>query len=238
MAQFDQSRWAESEFSKNFREEADIYLPFRRQFIAITKQFYNHFLACKTAVTILDLGCGDGLFIQELLQSFSPAKIVLVDGSAEMLTAAGKRLDNQPNVTCIQTSFQELLVNDPLHETFDFIYSSLAIHHLPFAEKKKLYGYIHAHLSSGGYFVHYDVVLPRSAELEKWYLSLWRQWIKRHPEQERREELSGIPEQFKGNPDNTPDTLESQLKALQSIGFKEVDCYYKYGMFCLFGGRK
>jgi tRNA (cmo5U34)-methyltransferase len=155
-----------------------------------------------------------------------------------MLAAAGKRLSDQPNVTCIQTSFQELLNNDPLHETFDFIYSSLAIHHLPFAEKKKLYGYIHAHLSVGGHFINYDVVLPRSAELEKLYLSLWRQWITGNPEKEKREELITIPEQYKGNPDNMPDTLESQLDVLEKIGFKEVDCYYKYGIFCLFGGRK
>jgi tRNA (cmo5U34)-methyltransferase len=74
--------------------------------------------------------------------------------------------------------------------------------------------------------------------LEKWYLSLWRQWIAEHREKERREDLLGIPDQYKRNPDNTPDTLESQLEALQSIGFKEVDCYYKYGIFCLFGGRK
>jgi tRNA (cmo5U34)-methyltransferase len=238
MTQFDQSRWADREFSQNFRDKADIYLPFRRQFIAATKTYYKHFIAPNPDISILDLGCGDGLFIQELLQSFTPAKIVLVDGSAEMLAAAGKRLGDQPNLTCIQTSFQKLLNNDPLHETFDFIYSSLAIHHLPFADKKKLYGYIHAHLSFGGSFVNYDVVLPRSAELEKLYLSLWRQWITGHPEKEKREELLTIPEQYKGNPDNMPDTLESQLDLLEKTGFKEVDCYYKYGIFCLFGGRK
>jgi len=238
MAQFEQSQWAVSEFSRNFREEADIYLPFRRQFIAITKQFYNHFHTRKTTVTVLDLGCGDGLFIQELLQSHSPTRIVLVDGSADMLTAAAKRLGNHPNVIFKHASFQELLANDPLPETFDFIYSSLAIHHLPFVEKKKLYGYIHAHLAEGGHFVHYDVVLPRSAALEKWYLSLWRQWIAGHPDKVRREQLLGIPEQYKGNPDNLPDPLESQLEALRDIGFRDVDCYCKYGIFCLFGGCK
>jgi len=74
--------------------------------------------------------------------------------------------------------------------------------------------------------------------LEKWNLSLWRQWITGQPEQERREEPLAIPEQYKGNPDNTPDTLESQMQTLQSIGFKEVACYYKYGIFSLFGDRK
>ncbi len=42
----------------------------------------------------------------------------------------------------------------------------------------------------------------------------------------------------KVNPDNIPDTLESQLEALKDIGFNNVDCFYKYGIFALFGGSR
>ena len=31
---------------------------------------------------------------------------------------------------------------------------------------------------------------------------------------------------------------EDQINALKEIGFREVDCYYKYGIFAVFGGRK
>ena len=34
---------------------------------------------------------------------------------------------------------------------------------------------------------------------------------------ELREKLLGIPEQYKGNPDNIPDTLEFQLEVLEKI---------------------
>ena len=44
MAQFEESRWADSEFSQNFRDEADVYLPFRRQFIEVTKSLYEYFI--------------------------------------------------------------------------------------------------------------------------------------------------------------------------------------------------
>jgi len=57
-------------------------------------------------------------------------------------------------------------------------------------------------------------------------------------ELERQKELLNIPKRYRGNPDNTPDTLGPQLELLQAIVFKEVDCYYKYRLFCLFGGRK
>lgn len=55
---------------------------------------------------------------------------------------------------------------------------------------------------------------------------------------EMSEKLLGIPDQYKGNPDNIPETLGSQLQALEQIGFKEVDCYFKHGIFSLFGGFK
>lgn len=238
MTQFEKSRWADSEFSQNFRDEADVYLPFRRQFIEVTKSLYEYFIDVNIEAKILDLGCGDGLFIQELLKSFSPASVTLIDGSAEMLESAKKRLKNKRNINFIKASFQDLLAGELLGENFDFIYSSLAIHHLPFEDKKHLYAYIYKLLSPGGCFVHYDVVVPPSGKIEKWYLSLWRQWIKEHPSIEMRENLLDIPEQYKGNQDNIPDTLESQLEVLEKIGFKEVDCFFKYGIFSLFGGFK
>lgn len=238
MAQFEKSRWAESEFSQNYRDAANIFLPCRSQFIETTKSFFEHYISQNTKAKVLDLGCGDGLFIQELLKSFSPAKVMLVDGSNEMLDAAKERLGNQSNLFFSKASFQELLINDSLNENFDFIYSSLAIHHLTFQEKKNLYTYIYNHLSTDGCFVHYDVVVPPSEKLESYYISMWRKWIKKHPAIEKRKELISIPEGYKDNQDNTPDTLDSQLKALQEIGFKDVDCFLKYGIFSLFGGFK
>ena len=238
MAQFEKSRWADDDFARNFRDEAEIYLPFRRQFMAMATSFYGHFLAPASAARVLDLGCGDGLFMAELSRSFPPAQATLVDGSAAMLAAAQKRLGIRENIHYLLASFQELLSHDPITTDFDFIHSSLAIHHLPLAEKKRLYAYIYRHLAPGGCFVHHDVVLPPSDKLEKWYLSVWRQWIREHPDAARREKLLNIPDQYKGNPDNVPDTLAAQLAALQEIGFHDVDCYGKWGIFALFGGSR
>ncbi|MBU4260510.1 MAG: class I SAM-dependent methyltransferase [Proteobacteria bacterium] len=238
MAQFEKSRWADNGFSRNYRDEAEIYLPQRRHFIDLALSFYGHFIAGNRAARILDLGCGDGLLIQQLLQSFAPEEVTLVDGSDAMLAAAKARLGERGDIRFIRASFQDLLNQDPLPGNFDFIYSSLAIHHLASTEKKDLYAYIYRHLAPGGSFVHYDVVLPCSDTLEKWYLSLWRQWITEQPDLGKREKLLLIPEQYKGNPDNVPDSLEAQLQMLKQIGFDNVDCYGKNGIFALFGGSR
>jgi tRNA (cmo5U34)-methyltransferase len=238
MTKFDESEWANSEFAQNYRDASDIFLPFRGQFIKTAISFYQQWISHDAQARVLDLGCGDGLFIQQLLKSCTPASIRLVDGSQGMLDAAKARLGERGNIHYSQASFQELLANDPLNEPHDFIYSSLAIHHLAFEEKKKLYIYIYDHLSTGGCFLHYDVVTPPSERLDRWYMSMWRQWIKEHPATENRQGLLGIPEEYKGNQDNLPDTLDSQLRALKEIGFRDVDCYFKYGIFSLFGGGK
>jgi tRNA (cmo5U34)-methyltransferase len=36
--------------------------------------------------------------------------------------------------------------------------------------------------------------------------------------------------------ENKPDTPNVQLNALRTIGFKDVDCYYQYGIFTMYGG--
>ena len=109
MSTFEESRWADSEFSQNYRDGSDVYLPFRREFIEITKSFYACFIDGRQDAAILDLGCGDGLFIHELSSTFSPKSITLVDGSDDMLKAAENRLGKKSNLNFIQASFQDLL---------------------------------------------------------------------------------------------------------------------------------
>ena len=237
MSEFEKSQWADSQFSYNYRDEADIYLPFRGLFFQITISLYSKFVSKRPNVKILDIGCGDGLFIQELLKSNSPASVTLIDGSSEMLEAAKVRLGNDEKLDFINASFQDLLTGDLLNDQFDFIYSSLAIHHLTFDEKKRLYYYIYNILSPNGCFANYDIILPSTEKLEQLYLKLWKEWIKGHP-LKKNEEMEKIPELSKDNPDDIPDTLESQMDILKEIGFKSVDCYFKYSVFSLFGGFK
>jgi tRNA (cmo5U34)-methyltransferase len=95
-------------------------------------------------------------------------------------------------------------------------------------------------LNFDGYFLNVDVILAPSDALEQWYLLLWKQWIDERRSFLRLEgdQYDNIIRRYKDNTDNKPDTLGTQLKALQSIGFKNVDCFYKYGIFTIYGGKK
>ena len=238
MAEFEKTRWADSEFSQKYRDGADIYLPFRRWFVEVTKSLYSYVFKDRTDIRVLDLGCGDGFFAEELLKSFIPATVTLSDGSADMLQAAQERLNDWLNVEYIQASFQELIYSDIMAGNFDFIYSSFAIHHLHLKDKRRLYSKVYKMLNEGGCFVHNDVVAPLSAKIENWYLRLWREWIDQFPDKAASEGMEVIPEKYKESPDDFPDSIETHLDILKEAGFLDVDCFFKYGIFALFGGFK
>ncbi|MBU0570517.1 MAG: methyltransferase domain-containing protein [Candidatus Omnitrophica bacterium] len=239
MTWFYKSRWDEKNFADQYLESAGICIPERRKQFEILKSFYIWFLGKKKGAALLDLGCGDGAFVQGLLKIGKSMSATLVDGSDEMLSKARKRLSGFKGITFVKTSFQELLHKDVVFSSFDFIVSSLAVHHLTLKEKKALFEYAYLHLNKGGYFVNMDVILSPTEDLEKWYLLLWKEYIgKKQKGLKLKNNYEDIVQQYKDSTDNKPDTLTAQLSALESVGFKEVDCFYKYGIFTIFGGKK
>ena len=242
MTEFNGSEWIDSAHVQEFIENSDNYILERKRQFKILRSFYQYFLKNKIknrTTRILDLGCGDGRITQEILKLNSNAEVFLVDGSLKMLETAKSNFKEVNALHYIHKTFQDLLDSDTLTHGFDFIVSSLAIHHLSSDERESLFAYIYNHLRDGGYFLNMEVVLPRSKILEEWYLMLWKEWIQENEIKLCLEESFGyLPIQYKNNPDNHPDTLEKQLDALKTIGFKNIDCHYKYGIFTIYSGEK
>jgi len=248
MSKFEKSEWAEREHAKEFMENADIYILERKRLFAILNSFYRYFLGnnppSKRPVKVLDLGCGNAALTMELLKEDKKINATLVDGSLEMLENARENLSDYPNMNFMHKTFQELLENgsqddDILPNDFDFVVSSLAIHHLHTEEKKSLFQYLYDHLESGGFFLNIETVKAPTDELESWYRVLWSEWIgENQVKLDVKKSFEYLPEQYKDNPDNNPDKLQMQLNALESAGFSQVDCYYKYGIFSIYGGMK
>jgi tRNA (cmo5U34)-methyltransferase len=193
-----------------------------------------------TVKKVLDLGCGDGIVTSVLADADCLISATLLDGSQDMLAKARKRLKDLRQARYVEISFQEIIQGSMPGGSFDFVVSSLAIHHLTTDEKSALFRKIHTLLNRGGWFVNIDVILAPSERLEQWFLSLWKDWI-----DERKFDLGiaggkfeDIIQRYKNNEDNKPDTLDKQIGRLKNIGFEDVDCFYKYGIFTMFGGRK
>ncbi|MBF0457449.1 MAG: class I SAM-dependent methyltransferase [Nitrospirae bacterium] len=234
---FDKSKWADTDFSRDYLDKAEIYIVERAKMFSIVGSFYRHFLNLDRPISLLELGSGDGALTHELLKTGRAARAVLVDGSEDMLHKAEAHLRDFDTVKqFIHCSFEELLRDERLPSGFDMVVSSLAIHHLTTSEKAALYNKIYQLLATGGYFVNIDVIIAPSDSIETWYMEIWKDWMR--IKQASDDPVEAIIERYKDLEENKPDTLDCQLGMLKNTGFKETDCYYKYGIFTIFGGKK
>ncbi len=241
MSDFKVSAWADSNFAANYLDKADIYIVERRTMLWFVASLFTYFVKRGEGIKLLDLGCGDGIVTDELLKADNSIVATLVDGGEGMLQKARERLKAFPKTTFIKATFQKILDGSVELSSYDFCVSSMAIHHLEMNEKASLFRHIASHLKPGEHFVNIDVVLPPSKELEGWYFAVWKDWMGHMMDRYNiKDEVPDDMIRRYQDPSsmNHPDTLGTQLKALEQAGFKEVDCYFKNGIFAVFGGRK
>lgn len=118
---------------------------------------------------VIDLGAGTGALAQAVLRRCEGVNVELIDADAEMLAQARERL--APFAARVQYTVRAF--QGPL-PACDAVVASLALHHVPtLAEKRTIFGAIHAALRPGGVFVNADATMPpepaaRQAEYEAW----------------------------------------------------------------------
>ena len=158
---------------------------------------------------VLDLGTGDGRLLALVKTKNPEAKGVALDFSDPMLELARKRFAGDGSVEVVKHD-----LNDPLPkgrwEPFDLVISGLAIHHLPHERKRELYGEVFGLLRSGGLFLNLEHVASATETLHLRFLAA----VGLTPETE--------------DPANILLDMETQLKWLRQIGYKNVDCQWKW----------
>ncbi len=224
-----------------YLDQSDEYLIERARALQLLSTLCEYRFGNRPGLRLLDLGCGNGIVSRVLLDRFPDHSVDLLDGSTVMLEEARKNLAGK-GCTFIHRTFEDLLSLPPDEQRYDFIYSSMAIHHLAHLDKVKLYARCYASLAFGGLFLNYDVVKPPSERSEAWAFQLWRDWANENLARQGRTAEIGkhdrLPEVYQLKAENKPSGLFEQLSALEAVGFRDVDCYFKYGIFALFGGTK
>ena len=145
------------------------------------------------------------------------AEGVAVDFSPPMLAKARERFRGDKKVQVIEHNLETPL---PEMGPFDAIVSGFAIHHCTDQRKQSLYAEIYAALSPCGVFCNLEHVAPASDKLHRHFLRAF-----------------GITEADE-DPSNKLASLEAQIQWLREIGFKEVDCHWKWLELALFSGIK
>ena len=102
---------------------------------------------------LLELGIGTGEMTRRVLARHPHAKLVAVDNSEPMLERARDEFAD--------AELHRGRLEDPFPPgPFDLVVSSLALHHLDGAGKRKLFQRVHDVLHPGGAFVLGDVIVP------------------------------------------------------------------------------
>lgn len=168
---------------------------------------YEHLaeLIPKTAKTLLDLGCGTGLELDEILKNRPELTVTGIDLCPEMLE---KLRQKHPGVTTLCGDyFREKLGA----EQYGCAVSVESLHHFAPEKKQGLYKKIHRALKPGGVFILVDY-LACCDEEERLLMEFCRN--KRAAQQ--------IPEHVFVHFD-TPLTVEHEMCLLRSAGFGTVD---------------
>ena len=166
---------------------------------------------------VLDLGAGDGRLLGLVLSKYPQAEAVALDFSPTMLERLRDRFGANPNINVIDHN-----LDHPLPELgpFDAVVSSFAIHHLTHERKRELYEEIFRLLAPGGIFCNFEHVASPTQKLHVDFLSA----IGYTPETE--------------DPSNKLYDLHAQLEWLRSIGYEDVDCFWKWRELALMAGGK
>lgn len=166
---------------------------------------------------ILDLGTGDGRLLALVKRDRPEATAVAVDFSPAMLEAVRRRFAGDSSVAVVAHNLESSL---PALGNFDAVVSSFAIHHLTHERKRSLYAEIYDRLNPGGVFCNLEHVASPTPELHQEFLLQ----IDCTPEME--------------DPSNQLLDLEIQLAWLREIGFRDVDCHWKWRELALLAGRR
>jgi cyclopropane fatty-acyl-phospholipid synthase-like methyltransferase len=233
--------WKQREVAAAFLEERSLLIPDRQRQLEVLLRVVR--FAPRQPARILDLGAGDGILLATLLAAFPQACGVALDFSPLMLEQARTRLAPlAERATTVEADLATPAWRQAVQGPFDIVVSGFAIHHLTHERKRALYGEIYDLLPEGGVFVNCEHVASATPQLEK----LFDDAMTEHLWQRRRERgeevtLEQVRREFMERPDRAANILalvEDQCSCLRAIGFRNVDCFWKYFELAIFGGLR
>lgn len=238
--------WREAD-SQRFLELGAVYTPRRDE---IRDAFLDLIPAASDeAFTGVELGIGHGWLTDAILRRFPKARMIGLDGSPAMLTAAHETLAaHGDRVTLQRFDLADDTWRAALPAGLRCVVSSLVIHHLDDQGKQRLFHDMFQLLAPGGALLVADLVAPASEHGRAHMARAWNAAVERQSREltggdkaylQFREDQWNIYE-FPVDPDDIdhPSPLVDQLAWLASAGFTGIDVWWAQAGHVLFGGYR
>ena len=236
------TEWTEDD-SRLYRELAAVAVPARDEQIATLLSLlgFDH----AEPFRVVELGSGEGALSFAILDCYPHATVLGLDGSASMRTRAGHTLDrfgsrfeSRP-FDLVSADWRQGL------DTADCVVSSLCVHHLSGADKRKLFADVGRRTSARGRLLLADIVQPQRPEARTLFGDGWDRVTRAQSV-----EKTGTPRLFDRfreerwnyfhtpDPYDTPSPLFDQLTWLKAAGFAVADCFWLHCGHAIYGGYK
>ena len=235
--------WTESETS-DFMKFAWAFVPNRDEQLEIISSL----VPAKKEARVVDLCAGDGSLSQAILERHPTACVKVLDGSAQMLQAAKKRLDpfhRQGRVKFHNFNLGDYEWRDTM-ASIDCVVSSLAIHHLSDKEKALLYKDLGCILAPGGRLVIADLIEPLTSEARDLFANQWEKSVE-EISQKKCGDCKALDAfhalEWNHFSDPSPDPLDqpaplySHLKWMYEANFFAVDVHWLRAGHAIFSGK-
>ena len=233
------SGWTEED-SATYTAIADVAVPLRRDLMGTLVAAVP--FEREEAFRIVELGSGDGLLAETLLDSFPAATLLALDGSAFMRQAADIRTARFGIRAKVRPFELDTLEWWDLMLGADLVVSSLCLHHLNDAKKQYLYKAIAGRLSPRGALIVADLVEPAHAAARQLAADAWDAAARSQAEAIGHPEIYERFIQERWNhfrfpdPADSPSALLHHLIWLKHAGFAAAECLWLHAGHAVFAG--
>jgi tRNA (cmo5U34)-methyltransferase len=182
------------------------------------------------ALNLLDVGSGAGNYTLMMLSKIHNLNCTLLDLSKPMLDKAFERVLKQTNgeVKIIQSDIRIIELQE---NHFDVILSSAALHHLRNDKDwEDTFNKLYKLLKPGGCLLISDLIIQENETLTEYMLEKYADYLNTVGGKEYSKKVFDYMAK-----EDTPRSINYQLKLMEKVGFKSVEILHKnmcFGSFC------
>lgn len=147
-------------FDNMLERSIPMYSNMRDSVVSMIDNYTHLFKYNKTKLSLLDIGCSNGLMIEHILNkksdNYELLKVLGIDVSEPMLIDAEQRFKAFDNVSC---EFCDMRTDFPNNTRWDIVTSILTIQFTPIEYRKHILHNIYDSMASNGMFICVEKVL-------------------------------------------------------------------------------